>query len=106
MLILNEPKVGAAGGALGTACLPGGKEPSWASPPTSSVLFCRIPCRADRGRSDWPSSRVSALGAPTLVTARGSGRAQQHGSRQRTAAILYFAMIPFWTNRAPLNNMV
>src|SRR6266550_9397890 len=42
MLILNEPKVGAAGGALGTACLPGGKEPSWASPPTSSVLFCRL----------------------------------------------------------------
>jgi hypothetical protein len=25
MLILNRPKVGAAGGALGTACLPGGK---------------------------------------------------------------------------------
>src|SRR5436190_17521426 len=40
MIILNEPKVGwRAGGALGTACLPGGKEPSWASPPTSSVLF-------------------------------------------------------------------
>jgi hypothetical protein len=42
MLILNRPKVGAAGGALGTACLPGGKEPSWASPLTSSVLFCRL----------------------------------------------------------------
>src|SRR5712671_2492455 len=60
MLILNEPKVGAAGGALGTACLPGGKEPSWASPPTSSVLF--LP--AVEGRPLTASRRSPRISIP------------------------------------------
>ena len=60
MLILNEPKVGGAGGALGTACLPGGKEPSWASPPPARFFFCRL----SRGGPLPPRAAHHEIGIP------------------------------------------
>src|SRR6266513_2572891 len=92
MLILNEPKVGGAGGALGTACLPGGKEPSWASPPTSSVLCCRLsrggplPLRPAHHEISIPLAAFGTAQQPRPIGHRHAPYATVLNSRRKASA--------------------